>query len=61
MAATNGALHVHQQDTPSVDMAIAAANSSEGIDLEFRLLMPDARIKCLHVVGKAESCGGRQL
>jgi formate hydrogenlyase transcriptional activator len=44
---------VHPQDMPSVNMAIAAANKAEGIDLEFRLLMPDARIKYLHVVGKA--------
>ncbi len=42
------------QDMPSVDMAIAAANRAEGINLEFRLLMPDGRIKYLHVVGKAE-------
>src|ERR1700730_11715052 len=45
---------VHPQDMPSVDMAIAAANRAEGIDLEFRLLMPDGRTKYLHVVGKAE-------
>ena len=45
---------VHPQDMPSVDMAIAAANRAEGINLEFRLLMPDGRIKYLHVVGKAE-------
>ena len=45
---------VHPQDMPSVEMAIAAANRVEGINLEFRLLMPDARIKYLHVVGKAE-------
>jgi PAS domain-containing protein len=45
---------VHPQDMPSVDMAISAANKAEGIDVEFRLLMPDARIKYLHVVGKAE-------
>ena len=45
---------VHPQDMPSVNMAIAAANKAEGIDLEFRLLMPDGRIKYLHVVGKAE-------
>ena len=37
-----------------MDMAIAAANRAEGINLEFRLLMPDGRIKYLHVVGKAE-------
>jgi PAS domain S-box-containing protein len=45
---------VHPQDMPSVDMAIAAATRAEGINLEFRLLMPDGRIKYLHVVGKAE-------
>jgi formate hydrogenlyase transcriptional activator len=45
---------VHPQDMPSVKMAIAAANKAEGIDLEFRLLMPDGRIKYLHVIGKAE-------
>jgi formate hydrogenlyase transcriptional activator len=44
---------VHPQDMASVNMAIAAANRAEGINLEFRLLMPDARIKYLHVVGKA--------
>src|SRR5260221_9708397 len=46
---------VHPQDMSSVNVAIAAANRAEGIDLEFRLLMPDGRIKYLHVVGKAES------
>ena len=45
---------VHPQDIASVNMAIAAANRAEAIDLEFRLLMPDGRIKYLHVVGKAE-------
>ena len=45
---------VHPQDMPSLDMAIAAAHRAEGINLEFRLLMPDGRIKYLHVVGKAE-------
>jgi PAS domain S-box-containing protein len=45
---------VHPQDMPSVDMAIAAATRAEGINLEFRLLMPDGRIKYLHVVGTAE-------
>ena len=44
---------VHPQDMASVDMAIAAASRAEGINLEFRLLMPDARIKYVHVVGKA--------
>jgi PAS domain S-box-containing protein len=45
---------VHSQDMPSVEMAMAAATRGEGIDLEHRLLMPDGRIKYLHVVGKAE-------
>ena len=45
---------VHPQDRPSVEMAIAAATRSEGIDFEYRLLLPDGRIKFLHVVGKAE-------
>jgi PAS domain-containing protein len=45
---------VHPQDMPSVQMALAAANEAEGLDLEYRLLMPDGRIKYLHVVGKAE-------
>jgi formate hydrogenlyase transcriptional activator len=47
---------VHPQDMPSVNMAIAAANRAEGIDLEFRLLMSDGMIKHLHVVGKTERC-----
>src|SRR6266853_999748 len=46
---------VHPQDMPSVEMAMAAATKAEGIDLECRLLMPDGKIKYLHVVGKAES------
>src|SRR5580700_1327243 len=45
---------VHPQDMRSMDMAIDAAHRAEGINLEFRLLMPDGRIKYLHVVGKAE-------
>jgi PAS domain S-box-containing protein len=44
---------VHPQDMRSMDMAIDAAHRAEGINLEFRLLMPDGRIKYLHVVGKA--------
>src|SRR5580700_4494870 len=40
---------VHPQDTPSVGIAIAAARRAEGINIEFRLLMPDGRIKYLHV------------
>src|SRR5258707_11089573 len=46
---------VHPQDMPSVEMAIGAATRGEGIDLEHRLVMPDGRIKYLHVVGKEES------
>jgi PAS domain S-box-containing protein len=46
---------VHPHDMPSVNVAIAAANRAEGIDLEFRLLMPDGRIKYLHAIGR----GGR--
>ena len=49
---------VHPQDMPSVNLAIAAANRAEEIDLEFRLLMPDGRIKYLHVVGKAQAAEG---
>ena len=45
---------VHPQDRPSAETAITAANRGEGIDLELRLLVPDGRIKYLHVVGKAE-------
>jgi PAS domain S-box-containing protein len=45
---------VHPLDMPPVSAAIAAANRAEGIDLEFRLLMPDGRIKFLHVVGKPQ-------
>src|SRR5579863_1065417 len=45
---------VHPQDIASVNRAIAAANRADGIELEYRLLMPDGRIKHLHVVGKAE-------
>ena len=36
---------VHPQDMPSVNMAIDAANRAEGIDLEFRLLISDQRVK----------------
>jgi PAS domain S-box-containing protein len=46
---------VHPQDMPAVKEAIAAATRAEGIDLEIRLLMPDGRIKHLHVVGKADN------
>src|SRR6266851_6044480 len=47
---------VHPQDRPSVKMALRAAANGEGIDVECRLLLPDGRIKYLHVVGKAERC-----
>jgi PAS domain S-box-containing protein len=46
---------VHPEDIPSANMAITAANGGEGIELELRLLMPDGRIKYLHVIGEAES------
>ena len=46
---------VHPQDMPAMKDAIAAATRAEGLDLEVRLLMPDGRIKYLHVVGKAEN------
>ena len=46
---------VHPEDIPSANMAITAANRGEGIELELRLLMPDGRIKYLHVIGEAES------
>src|SRR5258708_22065203 len=46
---------VNPQDMRSVEMAIGAATRGEGIDLEHRLVMPDGRIKYLHVVGKEES------
>jgi PAS domain S-box-containing protein len=46
---------VHPQDMPAMKDAIAAATRAEGIDLEVRLLMPDGRIKYVHVVGKAEN------
>src|SRR5207245_1097759 len=46
---------VHPEDMPAMKDAIAAATRAEGIDLEVRLLMPDGRIKYLHVVGKAEN------
>jgi PAS domain-containing protein len=45
---------IHPEDMPSVKMAITAATRGEGIDLEYRLLMSDGRIKYLHVVGEAE-------
>jgi PAS domain S-box-containing protein len=48
---------IHPQDKPSVKMALATATRADGIDIECRLLMPDGRIKYLHVVGKAERDG----
>jgi PAS domain S-box-containing protein len=45
---------IHPEDMPSVKMAIAAATSGERIELEYRLLMSDGRIKYLHVVGEVE-------
>jgi len=45
---------IHPEDMPSMKMAIGAATKGEGIDLEFRLLMSDGRIKYLHIVGEAE-------
>jgi len=47
---------VHPQDCPSVKTALGAAANGEGIDIECRLLLPDGRIKYLHVLGKAERC-----
>ena len=44
---------IHPRDMPTVEIAIASADRAEGIDLEFRLLMPDGRTKYLHVVGRA--------
>jgi formate hydrogenlyase transcriptional activator len=52
---------VHPQDVPSVQMAIAAVTRGEGLDFECRLLMPDARIKYLHVVGNAEKDGAGSI
>jgi PAS domain S-box-containing protein len=45
---------IHPEDMPSVKMAIAAATSGERIELEYRLLMSDGRIKYLHVAGEVE-------
>jgi PAS domain S-box-containing protein len=45
---------IHPKDVAPAKVAIAAAARGEGIDLEHRLLMPDGRVKYLHVVGKAE-------
>jgi len=54
---------VHPHDRPSANMAMAAAAAGEGIDLECRLLLAGARIKYLHIVGKAErdSSGGIEV
>src|SRR5258708_14264014 len=38
---------VHPQNIPSVNMAIAAANKTQGIDLEFALPLPEGRSKYL--------------
>ena len=43
---------VHPQDVAAAKMAIAAS-AGDGINLELRLMMPDHRLKHLHVVGKA--------
>jgi PAS domain S-box-containing protein len=45
---------VHPQDLPSMNTAIAAAQRGDNIEFEYRLLMPDGRIKYLDVKGKAE-------
>jgi PAS domain S-box-containing protein len=54
---------IHPQDRPSVKMAMAAAAHGAGIDLECRLLVPDGRIKYLHIVGKtgSDSTGGIEV
>jgi PAS domain S-box-containing protein len=48
---------VHPQDLPSVEMAIAAGNGAEAIDVETRLLMPSGKTKYLHVVAKVARDG----
>src|SRR5260370_8807279 len=45
---------VHTQDMRWVKMGIGSENKGEGVDIEFRLLMQDGRIKYLHLVGKTE-------
>jgi len=45
---------VHPQDRPSVRTALGAAARGNGIDVECRLLLPDGKLKYLHVVGKPE-------
>jgi formate hydrogenlyase transcriptional activator len=52
---------IHPRDVPTVEAAIAAASRAEGIDLEFRLLMPDGRIKYLHIVGKASETSSAEI
>ena len=54
---------VHPQDIASVNLAIAAANRAEGIDLECRLLMPSGAIKDVHVRAQAlqDSSGNIEL
>ena len=54
---------VHPHDLPSVKMAMDAATNGKGFDLECRLLVPDGRVKDLHIVAKAErdSAGGIEV
>ncbi len=50
---------VHPHERPSVKTALDAAANGAAIDLECRLLLPDGRIKYLHIVGKAERDSAR--
>ena len=45
---------VHPGNRLSVEAALRAAANGEALDVECRLLLPDGRIKHLHVVGKAQ-------
>ena len=45
---------VHPHERPPVELALAAAANGEAVDLECRLLLPDGRIKYVHIVGSAE-------
>ena len=45
---------IHPHERPPVELALAAAANGEAVDLECRLLLPDGRIKYVHVVGSAE-------
>ena len=46
--------YVHPEDVPAVQEVIeGATRDGRGFDLEHRLLMPDGRIKHVHVVGRA--------